>query len=505
MPRLGADEAVLRGLVRVAALLCDAPMAGLGIRHGDSLQLAAGMAIGPEALALLPPMRPDNVIAMDPAEGVGFGAAIMIECDGSGPGGVLFVMDHVGRPAGLTARQEEGLRLLAAQAVAVLSLAATRAAERLYREAFQSAAVDLVLIDVGRDGTYRIEDANRTHLRNGGFSRASLIGRTAPEAFAPDTAALARSRYASVVETGQPVEYEARVPFPSGERVRHSVMAPVREADGRIGKILLTSVDMTEARQTEAALRQAQKMQAIGQLTGGVAHDFNNVLTAIRGSLDLLLEQTTEPSARQRIDTALRAAERGAQLTRQLLTFARRQTITAKPVGVKALIEGMADLLRLAMGSAVQVKCALADDLWPVLADHTAVEQAILNLALNARDAMPQGGRLLIEAANTIVPPRDIEPPAGEYVRVAVIDEGHGMSPDVLERALEPFFTTKSGGQGTGLGLAQVYGLITQFGGSVRLRSAEGKGTTAEIYLCRLAPDAEARQATRLIRPPVRG
>ncbi len=477
------DTESLTRLARLAALVCETAMAGIGLVQDGSLRLAAGLGVGPEALDLLPALQDAGVVAGEPP-----GSGVARFCAATRLGwrdrtvGVLFVLDDTPRPGGLTARQSEALRLLAEQASAAAGV------QNVYEEIFQSAAVDLVLIDVAEGGMIRFEDTNRIHLRNGGFTRESFIGRTPEDVFDAVGAAFARSQYTKVIETGQPVEYEAALPFPSGERVRHSTLTPLLDQTGRVSKILLTSVDMTDARHAEAELRQAQKMQALGQLTSGIAHDFNNLLTAILGSLDLLGGLAEDVIARRRIDTARRAVERGTRLTRQLLTFARRQTINAQLVGIGALIEGMRDMLVLAVGSTVQVSVSLADDLWPVMADHTAIEQVILNLALNARDAMAKGGRLTITADNAAVPADSAEPPGGEYVRITVTDDGHGMPREVAERAFEPFFTTKTGGQGTGLGLSQVYGLVTQFGGTARLHSTEGVGTTVELYLRRAGP-----------------
>jgi signal transduction histidine kinase/ActR/RegA family two-component response regulator len=256
------------------------------------------------------------------------------------------------------------------------------------------------------------------------------------------------------------------------------------------------TAEIAERERAEARLLQAQKMEAIGQLTGGIAHDFNNLLTAVVGSIDLLLRRTEDPKLRRLAGNALQAAERGAQLTAQLLAFSRRQRLLPTPVQPNEIVSGMGDLLDRTIGRHVRVETRLDPGLWQALADPTQLEVMILNLAINARDAMPAGGRLTIATKNVEeVPPKasgDLAP--GEYVSIAVSDTGTGMPPAVLARAFEPFFTTKEQGKGTGLGLAQLYGFAKQSGGTARIESREGEGTTVTIYLPRTeaaSPSAE--------------
>ncbi|HEY1605446.1 MAG TPA: response regulator [Allosphingosinicella sp.] len=254
------------------------------------------------------------------------------------------------------------------------------------------------------------------------------------------------------------------------------------------------TAEIGERERAEARLVQAQKMEAIGQLTGGIAHDFNNLLTAIVGSLELLLRRTDEEKLRRLAGNALQAAERGAKLTAQLLAFSRRQRLTPAAVDPNAIIDGMGDLLTRSIGRHIVVETRLAPDLWHALADPTQLEVMILNLAINARDAMPQGGRLRIRTRNRPDVPASLaaELPASDYVEIAVSDNGCGMSPDVLEHAFEPFFTTKELGKGTGLGLAQLYGFARQSGGTARIESHVGKGTIVTIYLPRTEHQEDA-------------
>jgi two-component system NtrC family sensor kinase len=252
----------------------------------------------------------------------------------------------------------------------------------------------------------------------------------------------------------------------------------------------------------EDALRQAQKMEAVGQLTGGVAHDFNNLLTVVMGNLEMAqrqLENWTEASQdrlRRALTQAMRGAQRGATLTQRLLAFSRRQPLSPKPLDLNRLIGGLSDFLRRSLGETVDLETVGAGGLWKIEADPVQLEAALLNLAVNARDAMPSGGKLTIETANVHLDGDycrqhgDVEP--GQYVQIAVTDTGTGMSRQVLERAFEPFFTTKIVGHGTGLGLSQVFGFVKQSGGHVAIYSELDQGTTVKIYLPRLF--AEVRE-----------
>jgi len=255
-------------------------------------------------------------------------------------------------------------------------------------------------------------------------------------------------------------------------------------------------VDMTGQRQLEDQLRQAQKMEAVGQLTGGLAHDFNNLLTGMMGNLELLqmrLERGKLDDAERFIHAAQGAGRRAASLTQRLLAFSRRQTLDPRPTDVNRLIAGVEDLLRRTVGPTTDIEVVGAAGLWPAMIDATQLESAILNLCINARDAMPDGGRITIETANKWLDDRaararDLS--AGQYLSICVTDSGTGMSPATIERAFEPFYTTKPIGKGTGLGLSMIYGFARQSGGQVRIYSELGHGTTICIYLPRYAGDA---------------
>jgi CheY-like chemotaxis protein len=253
--------------------------------------------------------------------------------------------------------------------------------------------------------------------------------------------------------------------------------------------------DLSARRETEERLRRSQRMEAIGQLTGGIAHDFNNLLAIVSGNLELLLElpNTTE-EVREVASEAMRASDRGAELVRRLLAFARKQQLEPRAFNLSERLPEIVQLLGRTLGEAVRIRTRSADDLWDALADPTQVDDALVNLAINARDAMPEGGVLTIETSNAVLDEHyaqqhlDVTP--GEYVLLAVTDTGVGMTPEVAARALEPFFTTKAAGRGTGLGLSQVYGFVKQSGGHVIIYSEAGQGTTIKLYLPRSAPSA---------------
>lgn len=270
------------------------------------------------------------------------------------------------------------------------------------------------------------------------------------------------------------------------------------------GGFVITCQDVTRRAQAEATMRQAQKMEAVGHLTGGMAHDFNNLLQVISGNLELLARAVPlQGRAAMHLASALGGAERGARLTAQLLAFARRQPLDPRVINLGRQVRDMTDLLRRTLGEQIEVEASVAGGLWNTLADPGQVENALLNLAINGRDAMPEGGKLTIELANAFLDDSyadshmDVAP--GQYVMLAVSDTGSGMPHEVAGRAFEPFFTTKPEGQGTGLGLSQVYGFVKQSGGHIKLYSERGQGTTVKLYLPR------SRRPADIAEPPLSG
>lgn len=259
--------------------------------------------------------------------------------------------------------------------------------------------------------------------------------------------------------------------------------------------------------QAEEALRQSQKLEAMGQLTGGVAHDFNNLLTPIIGGLDTLQRRKIGDERAQRIiDGAMQSAERAKTLVQRLLAFARRQPLQPKAMDVGELVAGMTDLIGSTIGPAIEIEVDLADDLPPAQADSNQVEMALLNLAVNARDAMPDGGKLTISVTHQIVGEAHRPPLSkGDYVRLCVTDTGGGMDAETVERAIEPFFSTKGVGRGTGLGLSMVHGLAAQLGGGLFIASELGKGTAIELWLPASAETASSGAQASHAGPTSRG
>jgi PAS domain S-box-containing protein len=279
--------------------------------------------------------------------------------------------------------------------------------------------------------------------------------------------------------------------------------SPILASDtGDLGTVTLFR-DLSRRIAQEQALRKAQRMEALGQLTGGIAHDFNNLLTIITGNHELLEMSLDDPDERDLLKRANDAAMMGARLTGRLLTFARRRPLEAVPVNLNEHVLGMMDLLRRTLGEAITIASSLTPMLWLVKSDPGEIENAVLNLAINARDAMPQGGRLLLQTRNVTLADGDpaLEPglQPGDYARLSVSDTGVGMPPEVMARAFEPFFTTKTSGRGTGLGLSTVYGFARASGGHVSIASEVGRGTSVHIYLPRSRRAAAG--ADREVRP----
>jgi signal transduction histidine kinase/DNA-binding response OmpR family regulator len=293
---------------------------------------------------------------------------------------------------------------------------------------------------------------------------------------------------------------------PTGEQLgtdtQHIVWAgrelDVYKASVTTGGFIIGVLDVTARLKAEAMARQAQKMEAIGHLTGGVAHDFNNLLQIISANLDLAATGAgakAEPRLQERLQNAISAVMRGSRLTGQLLAFARRQALEPKSVDLGRVIRDMSEMLRRTLGENVEVETVIAGGLWNTLVDPSQVENTVLNLAINARDAMPDGGQLTLEVANAFLDDAyagaHAEVTPGQYVMLAVTDTGTGMAPEVIERVFEPFFTTKPEGKGTGLGLAQAYGFVKQTGGHIKIYSEVGHGTTIKLYLPRTRREAD--------------
>jgi len=363
---------------------------------------------------------------------------------------------------------------------------AADAERRQLADAFANAAFGMIIGDPA-NGTIRF--ANPAYAAMRGMTVEELLGTPIVDAYCVDE----RPRRAGLLATADAV---GKVMFNTVFRRKDGSLFPVqvcltsvREIDGNVRYRMSNVIDISERERIEAMLRQAQKMEAIGQLTGGVAHDFNNLLTVVIGNLEMLINEPSQgPPVRELAAVALAAAERGAQLTQYLLAFSRRQPLRPQLVDLNALVTDLACLLGRTLGEQIRVENALGADVWPVYVDRTQLETALVNLATNARDAMPNGGRLTIRTANCRLAGDDAsrapELPPGDYAVIAAEDTGIGIPADMLPHIFEPFFTTKEVGKGSGLGLSMIYGFVKQSGGHVAVESTGG-ATTFRIYLPR--------------------
>jgi two-component system, cell cycle sensor histidine kinase and response regulator CckA len=360
----------------------------------------------------------------------------------------------------------------------------------------QSSPVAILSVDASR----RVIVWNRNAERIFGLAASDVVGRPFPPL--PDRAGAGLGDMLRRLLDGESlIDVEIRQQSakltPLDLRVSG---APLYDAREQVRGAVCIVEDVTESRATRRQLEHAQRMEAVGQLTGGLAHDFNNLLAVVIGNLDLLHDQPELPaSAKESVDLALKASLGGATLIGQLLAFSRRQALSPKAFDLGGLVTSTRALLSRTLGEHIEVEMRLAPDLWPAMADAAQVESAIANLAINARDAMPNGGKLMLETANIHLGPpyTDANPDAfpGDYVMLAVSDTGTGIPPEVLNRVFEPFFTTKEQGKGSGLGLSMVYGFAKQSRGHVQIYSEVGLGTTVRLYLPRAGDEKPAAVA----------
>jgi PAS domain S-box-containing protein len=381
----------------------------------------------------------------------------------------------------MASREAEGLR---------------RSGERL-RAILEQMPVGVIVADaVSGEVILSNPEAKRVlgHLPNASDWRAYADGF---DAVHPDGRPLTADEYplARAVLHGERIDRKPLLCRHGDQSVVHLEVsaAPVRDSDGRVELAIATFQDVTAQRQAEHALRRVQRLEAMGQLTGGVAHDFNNLLMVASGNLQLLTRRSSDEVLLRFARGAMEAVRRGADVTRRLLAFSREQPLEAKPIDLGALLPDVAEnVLSRALGGTVHVETEVEPGLWPALADWNELQAALLNLAINARDAMPNGGRVIVAAANveseTLPDSLRGGLPPGDYVAVSVSDTGIGMPADVAARAFEPFFTTKEVGRGSGLGLSQVYGFAQQSGGAAAVSSKPGEGTRVTVWLPR-APD----------------
>jgi len=342
-----------------------------------------------------------------------------------------------------------------------------------------------------RDGVWRT--VNPAWTKTLGWSEAELLNRTSEWLEHPDDGGLTRREVGKLIQGDLTVKFEGRFRHKDGS-YRWLSWTGVPDQDHIYAVARDVTADKAAAERLKAAeeaLLQSQKMEAVGQLTGGIAHDFNNLLTGIVGSLDLLqtrLNQGRTDNFARYINAAMTSANRAAALTHRLLAFARRQPLIPESVDANQLVVSLEDLLRRTIGETIDLEITASDDLWRTLCDPNQLESALLNLAINARDAMPDGGKLTISTANAHLGNVTADTPAlspGDYICIVVSDTGVGMSAQVAARAFDPFFTTKPIGQGTGLGLSMIYGFARQSNGHVTIDSKLGRGTSVRLYLPR--------------------
>jgi PAS domain S-box-containing protein len=399
-------------------------------------------------------------------------------------------------------QSEERFRKLADQLAELNATLAQRVEEKTReRDRIWNVSQDLLVVS-DRDGIWRT--VNPAWTRTLGWSEAELLNRTAEWLEHPDDGGTTRKKFKKLGESETTVRFESRFRHKDGS-YRWLWWTGVSDKDHNYAVARDVTADKVAAERlkaTEEALLQSQKMEAVGQLTGGIAHDFNNLLTGIVGSLDLLqtrLNQGRTDNVARYINAAMTSANRAAALTHRLLAFARRQPLIPKSVDANALVVSLEDLLRRTIGETIDLEISAAEDLWGTLCDPNQLESALLNLAINARDAMPDGGRLVIATSNARLDGAAANTPAlspGEYVCISVTDTGVGMSAEVATRAFDPFFTTKPIGQGTGLGLSMIYGFARQSNGHVTIDSRVGQGTSVKLYLPRHHGDIDTGHAS---------
>lgn len=398
------------------------------------------------------------------------------------------IIDPIWGPAGELVGYAKITRDLTERQASFESL---RDSEEQFRLLVQS-VTDYAIYRLDRKGQVISWNAGAERIKQ--YKPGEIIGSHFSRFYTPEDVArgVPTAALKAAAEEGHYVAEGERV-RKDGSRFRASVVIdPIHDVAGKLVGFAKITRDVTERyeqqQELEAAreaLFQSQKMEAIGQLTGGVAHDFNNLLMAIQSSLALLKKRLPDdPQAHRLVDNAFQGVKRGAALTQRMLAFARRQELAVETVDPITLIDNMADLLRRTIGPSHPVTFGIPPRLSPIEVDNNQLEMALLNLAVNARDAMPDGGIIAIEASEAEIQDREVDGlPAGRYVRLSVIDQGVGMAPETLTRAREPFFTTKGVGKGTGLGLSMVHGLVEQMRGTLRLSSQLGVGTTAELWL----------------------
>ncbi len=490
---LVADDSSQSGLLKSLRTLIERDMAELGANlapleahFGDGrlpAEAAAGVARTNAITAAIDTMLAyeydllrDDLVTIESHNAIALGIGLVVRT-----GAIILVLVIIVVMIRKARRNE---KLAAAQTEAL------RDSELRFRRVFEESPLGIVLAE---PDSQHIVQANPAFCRMLGTSAEQIVGNTIVDLTHVDDREMLRDAIGHRVHAD--VDVEARYVTQSGAiawaRVRSTQLS---SPTGRSGLLLALTEDITREKRVEAELRQAQKMEAIGQLTGGIAHDFNNLLGVIIGNVEFLIDKARDNEQAAMAREILNSALSGADLTRRLLAFARRQTLQPRRIDLNAYLPSHIAILQRLLGESISISTTLAADLWPIRADPSQVGDALLNLAINARDAMPHGGSISIETANTHLAAgeQDSEVTQGDYVVLSVTDSGTGMSPEVLERAAEPFFSTKGPGAGSGLGLSMIFGFARQSGGHLRIDSELGHGTTVRLYLPR-APAAEPR------------
>lgn len=528
-----ARESGFDELAALASEICGTPIAvvnlietgrqwfkaevGLGVDSTPLETSFCGTAILEEDFLLVPDATQDERFACNPLvtgkPGLRFYAGALLKSPEGLPIGTLCVLDY--EPRSLTDQQQRAIRILARQVIAQLELrlavleredanielerrVAERAAElvvaQVERDRLWEASPDLLLV-IDFDGVFRRVNPAWTKVL--GYEPEELIGHHVNDFVLPDDQAATADAYELAADGGLP-KIENRYRHRDGSvRWISWTAAPAGDMTYATGRDITIEKDrQADLEAAKEALRQSQKLEAIGQLTGGVAHDFNNLLTVIRGSVDLLRRaDLTEPKRTRYIDAIGDTADRAAKLTGQLLAFARRQALSADLFDAGVSLEEVATMLKTMTGSRIDLSLQLPAEPFFIVADRSQFDTTIVNLGINARDAMNGEGRLVISTGpvSGIPPIRGHAAVTGNFVAVTVSDTGTGIASDQLDRIFEPFFTTKAVGHGTGLGLSQVIGFAKQSGGDIRVDSVVGKGTTFTLYFPRAYPDDAGR------------
>jgi signal transduction histidine kinase len=552
-----AREESFDEIVRLAADICDVPIAVINFVGADRQFFKAEVGLGVRETPLevsfcAHAVREDDFLVVEDATqdsrfaafpqvagdpGIRFYAGAMLRTQDGIPVGSMCVLDT--RPRAITELQRRTLEVFARQIMHQLDLRLAlkeRAEqERRYRLLFDSMDEGFCVIEFldgphGPLSDYVHVEANAAYAENAGIP--NVVGQRLREMVSPEAADDWAARYREVLLTGESIRFERELE----ETGRYLSLSSFRIEPPELRQVAVLFQDMTGRRKAqidllelnhtleqrveeerarfiaaEEALRQAQKMEAVGQLTGGLAHDFNNLLAGITGSLEMIgtrLAQGRSSDVEKYLSAAQGATRRAAALTHRLLAFARRQTLNPRPLVVNTLLSDLVELVRRTVGPEIAVESVAAAGLWPTSVDANQLENALLNLCINARDAMPDGGRLTIETANKWIDASAAKQHGleeGQYVTVCVSDTGVGIDKDTLEKVFEPFFTTKPLGEGTGLGLSMVYGFARQSHGHVRIYSEVGQGTMVCLYVPRHFGEVEKEEARVLVDAPPLG